>query len=71
MLRVELRAQPSKVWSYASPLLALALTVLIGMALFVLLGKDPLRGLQVFFWESRSARPMRSASCCSRPRRCC
>ena len=51
MLRVELRAQPSKVWSYASPLLALALTVLIGMALFVLLGKDPLRGLQVFFWE--------------------
>ena len=51
MLRVELRAQPSKVWSYASPLLALALTVLIGMALFMLLGKDPLRGLQVFFWE--------------------
>lgn len=51
MLRVELRAQPSKVWSYASPLLALALTVLIGMALFLLLGKDPLRGLQVFFWE--------------------
>ena len=51
MLRVELRAQPSKVWSYASPLLALALTVLIGMTLFLLLGKDPLRGLQVFFWE--------------------
>ena len=51
MLRVELRAQPSRVWSYASPLLALALTVLIGMALFLLLGKDPLRGLQVFFWE--------------------
>lgn len=51
MLRVELRAQPSRIWSYASPLLALALTVLIGMALFLLLGKDPLRGLQVFFWE--------------------
>ena len=51
MLRVELRAQPSKVWSYASPLLALALTVLIGLTLFWLLGKDPLRGLQVFFWE--------------------
>lgn len=51
MLKVELRAQPSKVWSYASPLLALALTVLIGLMLFWLLGKDPLRGLQVFFWE--------------------
>ena len=51
MLRVELRAQPSRVWSYASPLLALALTVLIGLTLFWLLGKDPLRGLQVFFWE--------------------
>ena len=51
MLRVELRAQPSRIWSYAPPLLALALTVLIGMTLFLLLGKDPLRGLQVFFWE--------------------
>jgi ABC-type uncharacterized transport system permease subunit len=32
--------------SLLSPLLALALTVLIGVVLFVLLGKDPLRGLQ-------------------------
>ena len=35
----------------ASPLLALVFTVLIGVALFALLGKDPLRGLQVFFVE--------------------
>ena len=51
MLRLEPRPQASKVWTYASPLLALALTVLIGVALFVALGKDPLRGLQMFFWE--------------------
>jgi general nucleoside transport system permease protein len=51
MLKLEVRPQPSKVWSYASPLLALALTVVIGIGLFVLLGKDPVRGLQVFFWE--------------------
>ncbi len=36
---------------YASPLLALALTVLIGTLLFSALGKDPLMGLRMFFWE--------------------
>lgn len=51
MLRVEMRAQPSVGWRYASPLLALAITVLVGVSLFALLGKDPLKGLQVFFWE--------------------
>ena len=51
MLKLEARPQASRVWSVASPLLALALTVLIGIALFVALGKDPVRGLQVFFWE--------------------
>ena len=45
------RARPSRFWSYASPLLALALTVLIGVLLFVLLGKDPVQGLNVFFVE--------------------
>jgi general nucleoside transport system permease protein len=51
MLRLEARPQPSPLWGYASPILALAITVLIGVALFVALGKDPVRGLQVFFWE--------------------
>ena len=51
MLKLELRPQASRWWSYGSPLLALAITVLIGIALFVALGKDPVRGLQVFFWE--------------------
>ena len=50
-LRLEARPEPSRFWSYASPLLALLITVLIGVALFSALGKDPLRGLQVFFWE--------------------
>ena len=35
----------------ASPLIALAITVVVGTVLFVLLGKDPLRGLAVFFVE--------------------
>ncbi len=56
MLRLEVRPQPSRLMALASPLLALALTVLLGIALFMLLGKDPLRGLQMFFWE-----PIKSA----------
>ncbi|WP_395687739.1 ABC transporter permease [Caenimonas koreensis] len=51
MIKLEARPQPSKVWGIASPLLALALTVVIGVLLFMALGKDPVKGLQVFFWE--------------------
>jgi simple sugar transport system permease protein len=51
MLKLETRPQPSRAMSLASPLLALAVTVVIGSVLFVLLGKDPLRGLEVFFVE--------------------
>jgi ABC-type uncharacterized transport system permease subunit len=50
MLRLEARPQSSTLWTYASPLLALVLTVLAGAALFAALGKDPLRGLAMFFW---------------------
>ena len=51
MLRLEPRPDNSRLWSVGSPLLALAITVLIGMLLFAMMGKDPVRGLQVFFWE--------------------
>ncbi|MFY9129959.1 MAG: ABC transporter permease [Limnohabitans sp.] len=56
MLKFELRPQDSKFWRLASPLLALVFTVVLGIGLFVLLGKDPVRGLQMFFWE-----PLKSA----------
>src|SRR5688572_5056856 len=51
MLKLEARPQASKFMSIASPLLALAITIVIGVILFIALGKDPVRGLQVFFWE--------------------
>jgi general nucleoside transport system permease protein len=51
MLKLEPRPQPSQAMSFASPLIALAVTVVIGVVLFAALGKDPLRGLQVFFVE--------------------
>jgi simple sugar transport system permease protein len=56
MLRLEARPQPSRVMSIGSPLLALAITVVVGIVLFAALGKDPVRGQQVFFIE-----PVRSA----------
>jgi simple sugar transport system permease protein len=56
MLKLERRPQPSELWRYGSPVLALILTVAMGIGLFVLLGKDPVRGLQMFFWE-----PLKSA----------
>jgi simple sugar transport system permease protein len=51
MLKLEARPEPSRVMSVASPLLALAITVVVGVILFMVLGKDPLRGLQAFFVE--------------------
>jgi ABC-type uncharacterized transport system permease subunit len=51
MLRLEARPQPSAVWGMASPILAVLITMVIGVLLFSALGKDPVRGLQVFFWD--------------------
>ena len=51
MLQLEPRPAPSRVMSFASPVMALAITMLIGIAMFMLLGKDPVRALQIFFVE--------------------
>jgi hypothetical protein len=69
MLKLEVRPQPSKVWSYASPLLALALTVVIGIILFVCWAKTRCVVCRCFS-GSPSARPTPWPTCCSRPRRC-
>jgi len=50
MWRLEARAEPSRFWTYASPLLALLVTVLVGTLMFTALGKDPIKGLSMFFW---------------------
>src|SRR4051812_5526358 len=55
MFKLEARPELSRFWSLASPLLALVITVILGALLFVALGKDPVRGLQVFFWEPISS----------------
>jgi simple sugar transport system permease protein len=51
MLKLEARAEPSNAWTYGSPLLALLVTVLVGTLMFTALGKDPLKGLEMFFWQ--------------------
>ncbi|TFV99471.1 ABC transporter permease [Oxalobacteraceae bacterium OM1] len=51
MLSLERRPAPSPLMSWLSPVLALALTLVCGVILFMALGKDPVRSLAVFFIE--------------------
>lgn len=54
MPRLEPRGEPSRAMSYASPLLAVALTLLSGYVLFSFLGKDPAQAFLVFFMKPLS-----------------
>ena len=51
MVRLERRAEPSTWMTWASPLVAVILTMLIAAGLFAALGKDPFQGLAMFFIE--------------------
>jgi len=51
MLRLEKRPQPSRLWTYLTPVLAVVLTMLCGGVLFALLGKDPVLAIRTIFWE--------------------
>jgi general nucleoside transport system permease protein len=55
MFKLEPRAEASRFWSIASPLLAIVITIALGVVLFAALGKDPVRGMLVFFWEPVSS----------------
>jgi simple sugar transport system permease protein len=55
MLKLEARPQPSKLMSIASPVLALVLTAILAALLFAALGKDPVKGLTMFFVEPLSS----------------
>tara|TARA_Y100001933_G_scaffold60631_1_gene60836 strand:+ start:704 stop:1786 length:1083 start_codon:yes stop_codon:yes gene_type:complete len=51
MLRLEKRPQPSRLWTVATPPLAVALTMIAGGTLFAALGKDPLDAIATIFWK--------------------
>jgi len=56
MIRLEQRKEPSQTMIYATPLIAIALTMVAGMALFLVLGKDPVRAIAIIFLEPLSSR---------------
>ncbi|WP_171102566.1 MULTISPECIES: ABC transporter permease [unclassified Ruegeria] len=51
MIVLEKRPQPSKMWSYATPLVAVIATMVFGGVLFALLGKNPVEAIGTIFWE--------------------
>jgi len=51
MLKLEQRPEPSRLWTYLTPPLAVAVTMIAGGALFALLGKNPVEAIATIFWE--------------------
>ncbi|GAB4387244.1 ABC transporter permease [Albidovulum sp.] len=51
MPRLEKRPNPSRFWQYATPPVAVILTMVAGGLLFALMGKDPLAVIRTIFWE--------------------
>lgn len=50
-LRLEPRPEPSRAMRYLSPLFAVALMLLAGLVIFSALGKDPIQGFRLFFFN--------------------
>ncbi|WP_439526512.1 ABC transporter permease [Roseovarius mucosus] len=51
MLKLEKRPQPSRLWTWATPVLAVLITMLAGGALFAALGEDPVAAISTIFWQ--------------------
>ena len=51
MVRLEKRAEPSRAWSMATPVVAVLATMIAGGLLFTALGKDPVEAIRTIFWE--------------------
>jgi general nucleoside transport system permease protein len=51
MLRLEPRPSPSRFWTWATPVLAVVLTMLAGGVMFAALGKNPAEAMRTIFWD--------------------
>ena len=51
MLRLEKRPNPSKIWGYLAPILAVIATMIGGGVMFSLLGKDPFEAIRTIFYD--------------------
>ena len=51
MLKLEKSPQPSQFWTWATPVLAVLITMVAGGALFAALGQDPVAAISTIFWQ--------------------
>jgi ABC-type uncharacterized transport system permease subunit len=51
MLILEKRPSPSRFWQGATPVLAVALTMIAGGVMFAILGKNPFEAIRTIFWD--------------------
>jgi len=51
MIVLEKRPQPSRVWSMATPLVAVLATMVFGGLLFAVLGKNPVEAIRIIFYD--------------------
>lgn len=51
MIRLEKRPQPSRLWTFLAPVLAVLLTMLVGGLLFAVLGANPFEAIRTIFWD--------------------
>ena len=51
MIALEKRPEPSQIWSFATPLLAVLLTMIVGGVLFAALGKNPAETIRTIFLD--------------------
>ncbi len=51
MITLEKRPEPSRYWSWATPPLAVVLTMIAGGVMFAMLGKDPVEAIRTIFWD--------------------
>lgn len=51
MIQLVKRQQPSRAWAWATPILAVIVTMIAGGVMFALLGKDPVEAIRTIFWD--------------------
>lgn len=51
MIRLEKRPQPSRIWTAATPVIAVLATMIAGGIMFAALGKDPFAAVKLIFWD--------------------
>lgn len=51
MIRLEKRPSPSAFWQWATPILAVILTMIAGGIMFAILGKNPVEAIRTIFWD--------------------